>query len=182
MQPSVREIRPPDIPLIADYWLLAEPEDLLLMGADPSKLPSRAQFTQQLSRQIVSPYGRKQSYALLWLLDGQPAGHCNVNKIKHGEEAYLHLHLWEPDTRQKGMGLHLLRLSLPYFFEKLALKRLFSEPYAHNPAPNRTLERLGFTLVKEHRCTPGDINFEQEVKRWQMDRDTYEAMGLPQPD
>lgn len=35
-----------------------------------------------------------------------------------------------------------------------------------NPAPNKTLKKAGFELVKEYVTTPGPINFEQPVKLW----------------
>lgn len=178
---SIRELSRSDIPHIANYWLNSPPEHLLMMGADPSKLPARSQFSQMLGRQIVSHYKRKENYALIWLIDGVPSGHCNVNKIKFGEEAYMHLHMWEADKRQKGMGTALVKLALPYFFERLELKTLFCEPYAHNPAPNKTLEKVGFEFVKTHRTVPGSLNFEQEVKRWRLERAAYEEMGLPKP-
>ena len=178
---SIRELTRSDIPRIADYWLHSSPEHLLGMGADPAKLPARAQFSQMLSRQIVSHYSRKQNYALIWLVEGIPTGHCNVNMLKFGEEAYMHLHIWEQGKRKQGMGADLVRLSLPWFFENLELQFLYSEPYAHNPAPNRTLEKVGFEYLKTYTTTPGSLNFEQEVKRWALSREKYKAMGLPWP-
>lgn len=59
-------------------------------------------------------------------------------------------------------------MTLPYFFNKLQLKRLYCEPYALNPAPNKTLEKVGFTFVKEHLTIPGSLNFEQPAKLWEL--------------
>jgi RimJ/RimL family protein N-acetyltransferase len=107
------------------------------------------------------------------LLNDQPIGHCNVNKIIFGEEAYMHLHLWQNNTRQKGMGATLVKKSIPFFFKNLKLKRLYCEPYALNPAPNKTLEKIGFQLVKEYVTVPGYLNFEQPVKRWELTYNKY---------
>jgi RimJ/RimL family protein N-acetyltransferase len=60
----------------------------------------------------------------------------------------MHLHLWYPDKRIKGMGVQLVKKSLPYFFNNLHLKTLYCEPYALNPAPNKTLPKVGFEFVK----------------------------------
>ena len=111
---------------------------------------------------------------MIWQMDNEPIGHCNVNKIKFGEEAYMHLHLWNSDGRKKGMGAELVKMSLPYFFEKLELKKIYSEPYALNPAPNKTLVKAGFTFVKEYITTPGFLNFEQPVNLWEL---TYEQFN-----
>ncbi len=163
---SVRELQASDIAHIADYWAQASPDYLRGMGADAAKLPSREQFTAMLSEQLSQPYEAKKAYCTIWEADGQPIGHCNVNKIEFGESAYMHLHLWDGSIRQQGMGVELVKMSLSYFFKNLQLKRLFCEPYALNPAPNKTLKKAGFELVKEYVTTPGPINFEQPVKLW----------------
>lgn len=80
----------------------------------------------------------------------------------------MHLHIWNPAVRKKGYGTAFIKLTLPYFFEDLKLKRLFCEPYSLNSAPNRALEKVGFELVKEHTTIPGWLNFEQPVKLWEL--------------
>lgn len=143
------------------------------MGADSALMPAEAYWVKALTEQINTPYENKMAYCTIWLLNGEPIGHCNVNKIVFGEEAYMHLHVWNAAVRQKGMGVKLLKQSLPFFFEKLQLKKLYCEPYALNPAPNKTLERAGFLFEEEYITVPGSINFEQPVKRWSMDDETF---------
>ncbi|NQY07065.1 MAG: GNAT family N-acetyltransferase, partial [Flavobacteriaceae bacterium] len=113
-------------------------------------------------------YEKKESYALIWLVDNIPVGHSNVNKIVYGQEAYMHLHLWNQTTRKKGMGTELVKRSIPFYFKNLKLKELFCEPYAKNKAPNKTLEKVGFTFIKEHETIPGSLNSLQTVKRWRF--------------
>ena len=165
---TTREIQLSDISNIADYWLNASTEYLHSMGADKAKLPAREQWEQMLTQQMQSPYPEKKAYCIIWEVDGKAIGHCNVNNIIFGEEAYMHLHIWKPEARKMGYGRELVKQTLPYFFKNLQLQNLFCEPYALNPAPNKTLEKLGFELVKEYITTPGYINFEQPVKRWLM--------------
>jgi len=167
---SVREIQSPDIDLITDYWLGANPAFLEGMGVDRSKMPSREQWQEMLMAQLGQAYPEKQSYCTIWELDGVAVGHCNVNKIVFGEEAYMHLHMWQPSAREKGLGTAFVQLSLPYFFRNLALQRIYCEPYALNPAPNKTLEKLGFQLLKSVVTTPGWLNFEQAVHVWVLER------------
>ncbi len=169
-QLSIREIRASDLTPLVDYWMQATPEYLRGMGADPDKLPSRDAFTAMLAEQLGQPYDAKKSYCLIWEADGEPIGHCNVNKIVFGESAYMHLHLWKPDIRQQGMGAAFIRLALPYFFNNLHLARLYCEPYALTPGPNKTLAKVGFTFVKEHITIPGFLNFEQPVWLWVFEK------------
>jgi RimJ/RimL family protein N-acetyltransferase len=173
---SVRELQAKDIPLIADYWLNSEPDFLVGMGVDLAKVPSREELSTMLTHQLSLPISERMSYALIWLENDTPVGHSNVNKIEFGESAYMHLHLWQPARRQKGAGTELVKQSLPYYFENLQLKTLYCEPYALNPAPNKTLAKTGFEFVKRHTTIPGTINFEQEVNRWQLTRERYEQI------
>lgn len=165
---SVRELEEKDIPLFADYWFTAKDAYLEGMGVDLSKMPGREQFIDALKAQLDLPYTEKKAYALIWEIDGEPIGHCNVNPVTYGKEGSMHLHIWKPEARRLGFGSSLVQMSLPYFFNNLKLERIYSEPYALNPAPHKTLEKAGFTLVKEYITFPGAITFEQPVKQWEI--------------
>jgi RimJ/RimL family protein N-acetyltransferase len=165
---SVRELEEKDIPLVVGYWFNATPESLHGMGVDTAKLPKNEEFTAMLEAQLALPYPEKKAYALIWEANGEPIGHSNVNPLYYGDYAYMHLHIWTPQARKQGFGLDLLRMSLPYYFNNLKLKKLFCEPYALNPAPNKILEKAGFTFVKEHITTPGAITFEQSCNLWEI--------------
>ena len=121
-----------------------------------------------LSGQLDCPLEDRKSYCTIWEVDGEPVGHCNVNKIVFGDRAFMHLHLWSSRWRHSGYGVRLVRMSLPFFFGTLELGDLFSEPYANNPAPNRVLEKVGFEFVRAYRTVPGTITFEQDVNLWHL--------------
>ena len=173
---SVREMESADIPDIAQYWSGADPLFLRGMGVDPGKVPSRDQWIHMLSEQMNLPFKEKQTYYLIWQVDGRSVGHSNIRPIIFGEDAYMHLHLWDPTVRSRGMGTALVRMTLPYFFENLRLKRIYSEPYALNPAPNNTLQKVGFDFVKEYTTTPGFLNFEQPVRRWELSYEKFKGI------
>jgi RimJ/RimL family protein N-acetyltransferase len=168
---TVREMAESDIELITRYWTTVPADYLTAMGVDINKMPSPGQWPVLLSEQLSQPYHQKQSYCIIWLLNGKPVGHCNVNKIKCGVGAYMHLHIWYREFRKKGYGFEFLKLTVPYFFMNLALKNLYCEPLALNPAPNKTLQKLGFTYEKNYITIPGYLNFEQEVSRWKLSRE-----------
>lgn len=174
---TVRELTEPDIQLITDYWLGSPPEFLQNMGVDLAKMPSPDMWRNALMEQLSQAIPDKKSYCIIWEKDGQAIGHSNINKIVFGVEAYMHLHLWESDKRQKGMGTTLIQLSLPYFFENYHLKTLYCEPYALNPAPNKTLEKVGFQFVRAYVTTPGWLNFEQPVHLWELSRESYLSLS-----
>lgn len=171
---NVREIETRDIELIANYWLNSEPKFLIGMGVDLDKVPKREFFKKMLKDQLNAPLEEKKSYALIWELNGKAIGHSNVNGIEYANQATMHLHIWETESREKGLGSDLLKMSLPFYFSKLKLKTLWCEPYALNPAPNRTLKKLGFEFVKKYTTIPGSINFKQEVNQWKMTRAKFD--------
>jgi RimJ/RimL family protein N-acetyltransferase len=175
---SVREIQESDIELITQYWLQADKGLLEKMGVDISKLPSRDEWGKMLFEQLSQPVEEKKSYCIIWQVDGKPIGHSNVNKILFAKEAYMHLHMWNEGLRQKGLGTALVKKCIPYYFEKLKLKKLYCEPYALNPAPNNVLKKIGFKFIKEYVTTPDWLNFEQAVNRWELSYDNYKKLGL----
>ena len=172
----VREIESKDIDLIADYWLNSDPDFLVNMGVDLNKLPSRIGLTKMLTEQINSTLKDKKSYALIWEFNGKQIGHSNVNGIEFGKQATMHLHLWKDDDRKKGHGTELVERSLPFYFEKLELDALFCEPYSLNPAPNKTLEKIGFEFDKKYTTIPGSLNFEQKVNRWKLTKEKFKKI------
>jgi [ribosomal protein S5]-alanine N-acetyltransferase len=173
---TVRQLSLTDHETIVDYFLQADNEFLLSMGVDAVKLPSKQEWLAILNSNFYLPPEQKQFFYIIWLLDDQPVGHSNINKIVFGEEAYLHLHLWQQDKRQKGLGTAFLKRTIPYFFDTFQLKNLFCEPSASNPAPNKALEKLGFDFIRSYDTTPGWINFFQTVNRWCLFRKKYEAL------
>lgn len=173
---SVREIQKSDIDLLINYWLGSSAEHHAGMGVDMAKMPDEKAWRIMLSKQLNQPYEEKQSYCIIWEIDGKAVGHSNINQIIFGEEAFIHLHLWKPDVRKKGIGTELVKMTLPYFFNNMQLKKIYCEPYALNAAPNKTLEKIGFDFVKEYITTPGYLNFEQPVKRWELSKEKFEKM------
>ena len=165
---SVRELEKKDIPLVADYWGNADEAYLTGMGVEASMMPTRGQFMARLEAQLALSYPEKQAYALVWEHDGRPIGHSNLNPVIYGREGSMHLHIWEPGMRKQGFGADLVKMSLSLYFDNMKLEKIYCEPYALNPAPNRLLEKAGFTFVKEYTTKPGAITFEQPVKRWEI--------------
>ncbi len=163
---TVRELQKSDIPLIADYWVNSPGEHLIGMGVDLTKMPPRDAFIEMLQKQLSLSLEKRNSYCIIWLIDGKPIGHCNTNPTKFGKEANMHLHIWENENRKQNNGMAFLKMTIPLFFKNLNLERLFCEPYSLNPAPNRLLEKVGFKFVKEYTVIPGSINFEQTVNQW----------------
>ncbi len=173
---SVRELQKEDIELIVSYWLESDSLSLLAMGVDLKKIPTKESLTQSLLGQLNMPLRHKQSYCIIWLLNNQPIGHSNTNPISYGKEAFMHLHIWDKTIRKKGLGAEFVKMTLPYFFENLKLQKIYCQPYALNPPPNKTLKKIGFNFVKEYITIPGSLNFEQSVLLWELTLEKFKTL------
>src|SRR5687768_12720868 len=175
-QLSVRGIQKDDFEQIVSYFLDADDAFLVGMGVDRKKLPTRDVWLKLLEDEYEKPIPEKRFYYIIWQLYNTPIGHSNINKIIYGKEAYMHLHMWRRDKRQKGLGLELVKMSMKYYFDNYKLEQLFCEPYALNHAPNKTLEKLGFDLIEQYEAIPGWISFHQPVKKWRMTAAQYNSL------
>ena len=173
---SVREMTVDDINFIIDYFYNASEEFIQGMGAIKSKLPERNTWYNLILSEVEKDYHLKNNYYTIWEIDNKPVGHCNVNQIVYKNKGFMHLHLWKNPNRQKGLGQNFVRKSLPFFFKNLQLENLFCEPYAHNPAPNKTLLKVGFKFVKMYEATPGKINFHQEVNQYVLSKKKFDTL------
>lgn len=174
---QVREMTQRDVRYLVSYWLEATPEFLIKIGVDTNKRPTEEQLINFVTSQIKIPVQERQSYYLTWLINDTPIGHSNVNQIVFGRQAHMHLHLYQQDHRQKGVGTDCIKKSLPFYFKQLEIEHLFCEPYALNPAPNKTLEKVGFEFVKKYKTIPGASNFEQLVNQWVLTRAQFKKIG-----
>lgn len=175
---SVREMQQDDVRLVVDYFFHADENYLKGMGAIKNKLPSRNEWMDNLYAELELPYEQKGYYYIMWLINGQPSGHSNINQISFGQRANMHLHLWHNPNRQKGLGSSFLNKTIPHYFKNFNLQTLICEPYALNPAPNRTLPKLGFDFIHAYETIPGTINFHQLVNRYELTSEQFSTRKL----
>tara|TARA_R110002072_G_scaffold5124_8_gene34218 strand:- start:309 stop:860 length:552 start_codon:yes stop_codon:yes gene_type:complete len=173
-QLSILEVGPNDIHEVVHYFHNSTAQYLKEMGADKSKLPEKEKWLKELRVGLLKPDSEKSFCYLYWMLNGQAIGHCNINNIQFANSAKMHLHLWDPNTRQKGMGQQFVRLCLEFYFKKFKLQSIICEPFAENIAPNRTLLKVGFSLLKTYYTIPGKINFHQKVNRFEITNSRWE--------
>jgi RimJ/RimL family protein N-acetyltransferase len=172
---SVRHLEINDHENIVDYFLNSDKNFLISLGVDTSKLPTKQEWLDILSSNFELSIYQKKFFYIIWLMDSKPVGHSNINKIVFANEAYMHLHMWHKQARQKGIGVEFLKLTLPYYFDIFKLENLFCEPAASNVAPNKTLEKLGFDFVKSYETIPGWINSYQTVNRWVLTKAKFKS-------
>ena len=168
---------PEDYELMVDYFHKGDDLFLRGMGGDRAKLPERGAWLDALLIDHEQPDNARDRFYLLWILCGSRVGHSSINKIVPGSEAYIHLHMWDPQLRRGGLGTEFVRKSATFYFERFDLKKLVCEPSAANPAPNRVLEKLGFEFVRRYKTIPTEIAYEQEVNRYELKRPESNPRG-----
>jgi RimJ/RimL family protein N-acetyltransferase len=167
---AVREMRLAEVDLRINYFHDSSDEHLRTLGVDRARLPTPEVWRSFYEQDYARPMHERESYSLLWELDGQTVGFSSADHIAFGREAFMHLHILEPARRQKGLGADFVRMTAEAYFRALELERLYCEPNAFNTAPNRTLQRAGFQYLFTHEAQPSPINFKQVTTRWVMDR------------
>jgi RimJ/RimL family protein N-acetyltransferase len=169
MDLSVRELGAEEIGIRVRYFHEASDEHLALMGADRARFPTPEEWIATYVDDMARPTEERQLCTLGWVLDGDVVGFASLDRITYGDEGRFHLHILQPERRQRGLGVPFVRLSATRFVEMFALRRVVSEPNAFNTAPNRTLQRAGWRYDRTYVTTPGPINVEQPVTRWVLD-------------
>lgn len=170
MDLNVREMRLEETSFVIDYFQSSTPEHLEMLGVDPTRLPPKEVWVSSFKSQYRLPIAERSGFFVIWLMDEQPIGFSSCDKIAFGEKANMHLHVTEPEQRQRGIGEKCVRQSVDIYFQMLEVNQLFCEPNAFNVGPNRTLQRAGFKYVKTHMTVPGPLNFHQAVNRWLIER------------
>ena len=165
----VREMTLEEANIIIDYFHTASHDFLKSLGVSPAKLPYRDDWEAFYRAEYSRPINKRRAILVLWELDEEPLGFSTADKIIFGQEAYMHLHILRPERRRSGYGANFVRETVKIYFSKLKIQQLFCEPYALNPAPNRTLQKAGFKYIKTHETTPGPLNFRQPVNRWLLE-------------
>ena len=177
MDLEVRESHTADIEKIVDYFVNADADFLKGMGADKTKLPNKADWIEKLKIEYSKTYREKGYYYVVWMIDGIPCGHSNINHIEYGKTATMHLHLWKSDKRKSGLGFEFLKQTIPFYFEKFELENLVCEPFSENIAPNKTLKKYGFDFKRAYETIPGPINLPQIVNRYELTKERFEGIN-----
>ena len=145
---KVREITSSDIPFILAYWRENSFADLERMGelARPDENANR-EFMTWFCETRPSVDEAKEDI-LIWEVDERAIGYATLKDVRPGQDAQIHLHMWDKELRGKGFGSVLFCLSAVTFITKFQLKNLYCQPKSDNPMPNRMLTKIGFPMLE----------------------------------
>ena len=173
MELRVRPISEKDNGFI-NYWLQLSPDEIERLGVAVDRLPSADEMRSGLRANGKSASGTVATFVLAWVVDGEAIGHSSLKDIVPGESGRIHLHMWRPDLRGRGLGPRLFCLSALDFYGRFRLERIICEPKADNPAPNRMLQRIGFPLVESRIGASSDISTISRLNCYEIRREIAE--------
>jgi RimJ/RimL family protein N-acetyltransferase len=153
---------------IIEYFHSASDELLERMGVTKSKLVPKDVWENLLTENFGKELAERKFYYVGWEYDGVLIGHSSINNIVYGDHCNIHLHIWDEQKRERGLGSFFFKSSVNHVFEKFKLKMVICEPNADNPAPNGLLQKLGLQPVKNYLTIPGIICEEQYVNRYEL--------------
>ncbi|MBV9606357.1 MAG: GNAT family N-acetyltransferase [Solirubrobacterales bacterium] len=168
-QLRVREMELAEVGIRIDYFHDASDEYLRMLGVERARLLSREAWREFYELDFARPVRDRENYLLAWELDGEVVGMSMADHITFGEQAFMHLHILEPNRRRSGLGTEFVKRTAVVLFEVLELQRLYCQPNAFNVAPNRTLQRAGFRYLFTKEMAPRPTDFPQPMTRWVLD-------------
>jgi RimJ/RimL family protein N-acetyltransferase len=166
----VREMKLEEAGIIVRYFHESSAEQLERLGVDPTRLLPPEKWLAYYTHEYSKPVERRRTFLVMWELGDTAIGFSTADKIMYGKEAYMHLHILNPEQRNAGSGAVCVKETVKIYFEVLKLERIFCEPNAFNVAPNRTLQSAGFKYIKTHMTVPGPLNYHQAVTRWMLEK------------
>ncbi|OGT30985.1 MAG: hypothetical protein A3E87_06115 [Gammaproteobacteria bacterium RIFCSPHIGHO2_12_FULL_35_23] len=168
MNKEIRPLTEKELEKVVDYFLNLTPEDDLRMGSDRKNFMRRDEWVKLLIDDSKQPLEERKFFYLGWFHNNVLIGHCNINNIIFGKEAFIHLHLWVPELRKHGIGTIFFKKAIRYYFNHFSLKKILCEPKSDNPGPNKILIKCGFKLLKTYKTKPSMLSIKHEVNRYEL--------------
>jgi len=168
MKTEVRPLSSNELEKVVDYFLNFTLEEDLLAGADRKNYPSREKWIKLLLEDAKQPLRKRRFFYLGWFLEGKLIGHCNINNIEFGEEAYIHIHLWDRTLRRQGLATCFLMKAVNFYFKYFTLHKIISEPKSDNIGSKKTLQKCGFSFLNAHVKKPDMLSIEHEVSHYEL--------------
>ena len=153
---ELREFQPIDIEPLLNYWHKSDSHQHAFIGVEMSKLSSEEVMRAALMRE-ASLKPDQQSYVTI-LFQGTAVGVYLINQIKQKESAVFHAHLWDQNSRGKGVGTKTYSIACEIFLKRFQLQRIIFRSPVQNKAAIRIKEKLGYIYIGEEiACQHGII-------------------------
>lgn len=167
---AVSPLKNEDVFLVINYFLNSEEKYLHSLGIDHKKLPSFEDWKNYMVSEHDKSFEKKDYFCLGWKYKNKLIGHSSIDHIIYNQQANMHLHIWDAELRNKGIGTILVSKSLEYYFKYFNFEKIYCEPKSENIPPRRILEKVGFILLKTYKTITHPICFEQNVNLFEIEK------------
>ena len=179
---GLRDLAPPDLSAIVDYWLLSPEEHLAFMGVDRQLLGSQEDIHGRFLSAIRSGDPRQSTISLAITFEERLVGYTLLNRYSE-DVNYSHWHIMDANLRAKGLSTALYPYRIKAYFDLAPISQLIHQTRTRNVGVNRMLDK--FVPVSETKyiktpdgvASPGEFNL-RFVRRDDIPRIFAVALGL----
>jgi hypothetical protein len=98
-------------------------------------------------------------------------GFSTADKIVFGQEAFMHLHIVNPDLRQIGYGTKCVEETVKSILRPSSCNGFSASRMRSISGRTELFSARVSKYVKTHQTVPGSLNYHQAVIRWGLYKD-----------
>lgn len=175
---NVRDFSEEDVSLLIDYWYHSPSGFIEAMGIDPSKLLPEHEFAKSIMDEwrANSLLTASKSRFLTITYKDKAIGSHTLSPLLEGDFGVFHAHIWEPETRGKGIARITYPVACRIFMERFHLKRILFKTPIQNVAAIRVKEQLGVRCLGEEIVNFGIIQHGTRTKVFELNKTEAERL------
>ena len=172
---EIRDFSLEDIIAQDAYMTQASDEYLYNLGVDPSIIRNGRLVPERVASLLAIPVKDRLVHTYAVDLNQELVGVAVLKKIKFGESADLHAHIFKISDRHKGIATEAFKEILKKAFETYELKILICEPTSTNAPPNQFLQKMGLKVVNTFEQKAEGILRDRISNRYEIKKEFYLA-------
>jgi RimJ/RimL family protein N-acetyltransferase len=173
----LREYTEQDIIIQDRYFDTATDEYLYNLGVDPSKIRNQPPTdVERIRKLLATPIKERTAQNYVVERQGTVIGIAVIKKIKYGEHADLHAHIFDIGDRHRGIATRVFFEVLKKAFEVFELKILVCEPTSTNLPPNAFLQKMGVPMIRSYPTAAEGILRARIANRYEITREYFESL------
>jgi RimJ/RimL family protein N-acetyltransferase len=166
---SIRSLQESDIPLIVSFWERCTPAQLDEMAIDSARVPSGEQWKVHLNKLLETPDTQADACVVVWQADDKAIGFTYASDLVSGETARIQFYLFDAAYLGKGHSKTLVSQSVVELYKRFSLMAILAEVRTTNERANKTLQKIGFPLIKKYSGLAINFGKTVELNRFSID-------------
>jgi RimJ/RimL family protein N-acetyltransferase len=178
---TLRDLQPSDVKYILDYWYRSPPGFVEARGVDLAKLPLEVDMRKSLEDRITANQSLSISkmVALVFTYGGEAIGFHTMFPLTEGDSGVFHAHIWKPEMRGRGIGMHTYPRACRIYFDRFQLKRILFKTPVQNTSAIRVKEKLGIRTIGEELIGFGIVKDGTRARVFELMPDELLQLAIP---